>query len=295
MNLTSNVLSPLKGLTAPIVLTLCVLPALNGCGYAISSATGDFSERLKQTILAQNDPETVKEALPAYLLILEASAVGDTDNENLLFANANLYTSYLSLLPDDSVRKPRLSRKGLDFALRGTCLHAENWCDLQQKPATEMQGLLAETNIKDTDCLYSLAAAWSAWIQANKNDWNAVAQLAQVKQIMQKVIELDDTHQQGNAHLYLAVMESLIPETLGGKPELAKQHFQRAIELSPNNLMSKVLFAKHYARMVFDRDLHDNLLKSVLATHSEAPGLTLINTLAQQQAQQLLDSANDYF
>jgi hypothetical protein len=90
-------------------------------------------------------------------------------------------------------------------------------------------------------------------------------------------------------------MESLIPETLGGKPELAKQHFQRAIELSPNNLMSKVLFAKHYARMVFDRDLHDNLLKTVLAAHTEAPGLTLINTLAQQQAQQLLDSANDYF
>ena len=295
MNLTSNFLSPLKRLTAPIVLTLCVLPALNGCSFAISTATGDFSERLKQTILVQNDPETVKEALPAYLLILEASAAGDTDNENLLFANANLYISYLSLLPDDSARKPRLSRKGLDFALRGACLHAENWCDLQQKPATEMQGLLAETNIEDADCLHSLAAAWAAWIQANKNDWNAVAQLAQVKQIMQKVIELDDTHQQGNSHLYLAVMESLIPETLGGKPELAKQHFQRAIELSPKNLMSKVLFAKHYARMVFDRDLHDNLLKTVLAAQTEAPGLTLINTLAQQQAQQLLNSANDYF
>jgi hypothetical protein len=47
--------------------------------------------------------------------------------------------------------------------------------------------------------------------------------------------------------------------------------------------------------MVFDRDLHDNLLKTVLAAPTEAPGLTLINTLAQQQAQQLLDSANDYF
>jgi len=56
-----------------------------------------------------------------------------------------------------------------------------------------------------------------------------------------------------------------------------------------------VLYAKHYARMVFDRELHDKLLKTALAAESNAPELSLINTLAQQQAQQLLDSANDYF
>lgn len=282
-----------KSLAKRLSLMLCVLPALNGCSFLVSSATDDFSARLKQTILAQNDPEIVKDALPAYLLVMEASTADD--NENLLFANANLYTAYLSLLPDDSLRKARLSRKGLDFALRGVCIHSEHWCGIQQKPATDMQSLLAASGAEDIDSLYSLAAAWSAWIQANKNDWNAVAQLAQVKQIMEKVIALDETHQQGNAHLYLAVMESLIPETLGGKPDAAKQHFQRALELSPDNLMSKVLFAKHYARMVFNRDLHDNLLKTVLAAQTAAPGLTLINTLAQQQAQQLLDSANDYF
>jgi hypothetical protein len=112
---------------------------------------------------------------------------------------------------------------------------------------------------------------------------------------MQKVIELDETYKQGGAHVYLAVLESLIPETLGGKPELAKQHFQRAQQLAPENLMINVLFAKHYARMIFDRQLHDTLLKTTLSTQVTAPGLTLINTLAQQQALQLLDSANDYF
>jgi hypothetical protein len=59
--------------------------------------------------------------------------------------------------------------------------------------------------------------------------------------------------------------------------------------------MSKVLYAKHYARMAFDRNMHDNLLKTVLSAQVASPGLTLINTLAQQQAQVLLDSADDYF
>lgn len=278
----------------PLIL-LGFLCGMTGCSYFVSSATGDFSERLKQTILAQNDPETVTEALPAYLLMLETSAAGDRDDERLMFANANLYTAYLGLLPDDPIRKPRLSRKGLDFALNGICLHKQNWCDLQQQPANEITTLLAQAESDDIDSLYSVATAWSTWIQANKSDWNAVAQLAQVKQIMQKVIELDETYKDGSAHVYLAVLESLLPETLGGKPELAKQHFQRALELSPHNLMINVLYAKHYARMIFDRELHDKLLKTTLNAQATAPGLTLINTLAQQQAQQLLDSANDYF
>ncbi|MCQ8103824.1 TRAP transporter TatT component family protein [Methylomonas sp. SURF-2] len=285
----------LKQTIARPLLLLSLLSGPSGCGYMISSATEDFSERLKQTVLAQNDPQTVTEALPAYLLMLEASAAGNRDDEGLMFANAKLYTAFLSLLPDDTPRKPRLSRKALDFALRGLCLRKQDWCDLQQRPITDMPALLAQAEQCDTDSLYSAAAAWSTWIQANKSDWNAIAQLAQVKQIMQKVIELDETHQQGSAHVYLAVLESLIPETLGGRPELAKQHFQRALQLAPDNLMINVLYAKHYARMIFDRELHDTLLKTTLSSQVTAPGLTLINTLAQQQAQQLLDSANDYF
>ncbi|OAI16521.1 hypothetical protein A1359_07690 [Methylomonas lenta] len=274
---------------------LLIVMGLNGCSYIIGSATEDFTDNLKQTVLNHNDPDTVADALPAYLIMLEASATGDAENESLLFATANMYGAYISLLPDDEIRKQRLSRKSLDFALQGGCLHDQNWCGLQQKSFDDLRSLIAQTDIDDIDSLYSISAAWTAWIQANKSDWNAIAQLAQVKLILKRVLELDETYKQGTAHVYMAVMESLIPETLGGKPELAQQHFQRALQLAPDNLMINVLYAKYYARMAFDRDLHDNLLKKVLKANVAAPGLTLINTLAQQQAQQLLDNANDYF
>lgn len=277
---------------AALLLTML---GLNGCSYLINSATQDFSDHLKQTIMDHNDPATVVDALPAYVLMMEASTAGDDASENQLLSTANLYGAYISLLPDDVIRKQRLSQKSLDLALRGICIHDDGWCGLQQKSFVDLEALLVQTDADDIDRLFSVASTWATWIQANKSDWNAVAQLAQVKRIMQRVLELDESYQQGNAHLYLAVMESLIPEALGGKPELSKQHFERALQLAPNNLMTKVLYAKHYARMAFDRDLHDNLLKSTLAAQVSAPGLTLINTLAQQQAQQLLDSANDYF
>lgn len=278
-----------------ITSLLPIVMGLNGCSYIIGSATEDFTDNLKQTILNYNDPDTVADALPPYLIMLEASANGDAENESLMFSTANMYGAYISLLPDDVIRKQRLSRKGLNFALQGGCLHDQNWCGLQQKSFDDLRSLIAQTDIDDIDSLYNISAAWTAWIQANKSDWNAIAQLAQVKLILQRVLELDETYKQGAALVYMAVMESLVPETLGGKPELAQQHFQRALQLAPDNLMINVLYAKYYARMAFDRDLHDNLLKKVLKANVAAPGLTLINTLAQQQAQQLLDNANDYF
>jgi hypothetical protein len=59
--------------------------------------------------------------------------------------------------------------------------------------------------------------------------------------------------------------------------------------------MMKVVYAKQYARMMFDRELHDRLLNSVLSSDTKQPGLTLMNTLAQKQAKELLESADEYF
>jgi len=96
--------------------------------------------------------------------------------------------------------------------------------------------------------------------------------------------------------LYMAVMESLLPPTLGGKPDIAKKHFDRAIEISNGrNLMAKVLYAEKYARLLFDRELHDELLKQVVESDTGENDQILINTLAKQKAQALLIDSDDYF
>jgi hypothetical protein len=114
--------------------------------------------------------------------------------------------------------------------------------------------------------------------------------------MMQRVVALDESYQQGGAHLYLGVLETLLPPALGGRPEKGREHFLRAIEISQGrDLMAKVVFARSYARLVFDRELHDALCHEVLEAEPEAPGLTLTNLLAQQEARQLLDDSPDFF
>jgi len=96
--------------------------------------------------------------------------------------------------------------------------------------------------------------------------------------------------------MVLGVLNSVRPEAVGGKPELGRSYFEKAVQISGGkNLYAKTLEAEFYARLVFNQELHDKLLNEVLAADPKAPGLTLINTLAQERAKKLLASGKDYF
>ena len=279
-----------------IVLIGLIAIYLNGCSFFISNVTEDFGRSLSQSILDNDDPETVAEAIPAYLLLLETLVVNDPENETLLLSTATLYSSYMGLLEEGSNRKKQLADKAMFFVLRSACSHSEKFCQINELQYEPFEEIIKDTDVDDVDVLYSLGSIWALWIQANKADWNAIAQLAQVKLIMTRVVELDDSYKEGSAHVYLGVLSTILSPALGGTPEIGKQHFERAIKLSEGkNLMVKVVYAKQYARMMFDRELHDRLLNSVLNSDTKQPGLTLMNTLAQKQAKELLASADEYF
>ncbi|MFW5443468.1 MAG: TRAP transporter TatT component family protein [Methylococcaceae bacterium] len=262
----------------------------------MSRATDDFGKNLSKAILNHNEPETIAEAIPAYLLLLETLIVNEPDNETLLSSAATLYGAYTSLLSDDGDRKKQLSSQALNFAMRSACIHDQLLCQLNDQTYERFEAIIEQTNSDDIATLYLVGSAWAQWIQAHSSDWNAIAQLAQVKLTMTRVIELDNRYKGGNAHVYLGVLATILPPALGGTPEIGKQHFESALQLSEGkSLMVKVVYAKQYARMMFERELHDSLLNAVMSAQLEQPDLTLMNALAKKQARDLLDSADEYF
>jgi hypothetical protein len=135
-----------------------------------------------------------------------------------------------------------------------------------------------------------------SYLDATSEDWSAVAELPWVEAALERALALDETYAEGGLHAYLGILNSLRPPALGGRPEVARQHFERAIELSAGrDLSAKVEYARRYARMMFEQDLHDRLLMEVLAAPVEAEGLTLFNVLAKQEAEQLLATSGEYF
>ena len=78
--------------------------------------------------------------------------------------------------------------------------------------------------------------------------------------------------------------------------EAGKAHYERALTLSHGKDLSiNVDYARYYARTLYDRELHDRLLNQVMSAEPKQDGYTLFNTLAQREAQELLDAADEYF
>jgi hypothetical protein len=273
-----------------------VILLLAGCASLISSATSRMADNITLAILNQNDLETVRLGAPAYLLMLDGLIEGDAENTDLLLAGAKLYSSYTSAFIEDEERSKRLAEKSYRYARTALCIDVEHVCQALAVRQKEFEEILADTNIKDIPILYGFATAWAGWIQVNTSDWDALADLPKLTALFEQCLILDENFDDGGSHLYLGVLSTQLPPSLGGKPEKGRAHFERANEISAGkNLMINVLMAQHYARMVFDQELHDQLLQTVLTEPAEVPGLTLINTIAKLQASELLEESVDFF
>jgi len=146
----------------------------------------------------------------------------------------------------------------------------------------------------DVDRLYVFGTSWAGSMEANAGDFSAIADLPKLEYVFDHVTKLEPGLQDGRAQLYAGALASLRPAALGGDPEKARRHFEDALRYSERrDLMVHVEYARRYARQADDQQLHDRLLNEVLEADPQAPGLTLSNTVAQQEAADLL--AEDYF
>ncbi|MCK4674658.1 MAG: hypothetical protein KAT61_01990 [Gammaproteobacteria bacterium] len=281
-------------LKSSLLLTLVL--SISACGQLIANAKKEFAEDLSATILEFDDPDTIKKGAPAYLILISSMIKGDPDNPDLLESGARLYAAYASGFSDNATSKLALANRAFAYASHAICIRDKNFCEVKTLSYFEFKKRLAAVEKTQAESLFIFVSSWAGVIEANSSNWNAVAELPKVKAGIQRVLDIDETVDNGNAHLYMAVMESLLPPALGGKPELAKKHFDRAIEISNGeNLMAKVLYAEKYARMLFDRELHDELLQQVVDAEPGSQEQILINTLAKQRAAELLLSADEYF
>jgi hypothetical protein len=269
---------------------------LSGCSSMVSRATGRMTDNLGRAVRGQNDPETVRQAAPAFLVLVDGLIEDAPDNVELLTTGADLYSSYTGAFVDDPDRARRLATRGRDYGLRALCRAVGDTCGFESAPYDEFERRLTSVGRDDVAVLYAAAGAWATWIQAHRDDWDAIAEKARVDAMIQKVLDLDPTFDDGGPYLYVGVLATLLPKALGGRPDDGRQAFERAFEMSGGrNLMAKVLLAREYARQVFDRQLHDRLCREVLEASVEAPGLTLSNALAHEEAARLLASSEEWF
>ena len=278
------------------LLLLLAACGVGGCATIVDRATSNLGNQLSAGILDHDDPATVAAGLPAYLLLLDGLNHDGEPNPGRLCLAADLYGAYAGSFVDEPERSKRLSRRALNYAAQAACASEPSWCRITEVNFETVSKLTTGASADQAPALHCLGAAWAGYIQAHADDWNAIAAIPKVQRIIELAVQLDPEYRRGQGQLYLGVMNSLLPPAYGGKPETARDYFEQALALSEGkNQMVRVYYARQYARLVFDQELHDRLIAEALAADPEVPGLTLTNTLAQEQARVLQANSKDYF
>ena len=276
------------------LILACALTS--GRASLVSNAASGLADSLTSGILNNDDPETVRAGMPSYMIMMDGFVHENPENPAMLGAAANLYASFGAVFVDDPRRASRITTRGREYALRGICLTyapACRWRDLSYDDFVEtLDGLDA----RHAEAAYLYGFATLAYLRAHSSDWNSLAELPQAEALVKRYLEITGDAAKASAHMYLGILLTLRPPALGGKPEEARVHFEKAIEMSGGrDLSAKVEFAKGYAKLLYDRELHDRLVVEVLESDPYADGLTLTNVLAQQEALLLQADANEYF
>ena len=303
----------LWSVASPRLVTVClalVLP-LTGCSVrsmAVNSLADSLSES-GSVYASDEDPELVRDALPFALKTFESLLEQAPEHVGLLTATCSGFTQYANgFVEGDAVyieavdweaaerlesRALKLYLRGRDYCLKGLDIGNPG---IGERLRLEPERAASELAIEELELLFWTGASWGAAISVGLDRPELVVDLPAVQALMRRALELDEDWNDGAIHEVMISLEAL-PEAMGGSPERARGHFERAVELSRGRLAGPYLsLAQGLSVAEGDRAEFERLLETALAIDpQEAPESMLANLLAQRRARFLLDHMDDYF
>ena len=300
LRISAVVVSKSRHILYGFVLFLMTISA-TGCGRIIMYSARPLVDDINSSFMQQQDVDLAEKGTPTFLLFLDGLIVHSPKDKNLLLSGAKAYSSYTAAFVGDKYpeRNKILAEKAREYAFRAFSLHNRKFAEAKDKTHSEFVASLPTFREKDVPYLFNVAACWAGWIQANSESWDAIADLPKVQSLFERTIELDESFNYGASHTFMGVLLTIRPPSLGGRPEEARKHFERALELGQGRFLpAYVMYAKHYAKLVYKEKLFYDLLDSVLDSPvDEVSELILINRLAQRQARDLINDARkeEYF
>jgi hypothetical protein len=280
-----------------IIFTLAIVAACIPNKQMTVGSAATLLEEVSNSANKQSDLRVIREGMPAYLMLIDGMVEAVPDHARLLITAAQAYASFASAFVEDADREyaSTLYEKAKKYALRA--LELRGLKNPVYKPFDAFEEALNQLGKDDVPCMFWTATCWGSWIRLNLGSMAAVAELPRVEALMKRVLVLDEQFYFGGPHLFMGIWFASRPKMAGGDLTRARQHFQKALKFSQDKfLMTQVYYADHYARKTFDKELFVSTLKNVLnARADQIPQLTLLNTVAQKKAKELLAEADDYF
>jgi tetratricopeptide (TPR) repeat protein len=307
-------LNPIMKKFSPL-LSLIILILASGCSLKklAMGPTVDLLNAANPAIDESDDLILTEEALPAMIMILEGLLKSDLANSELRFLLSKAYGSYAFAFIEDRFFASENSdpEKALPYKERAKRYywqgrgHAINILQREipcidaalAQGVVELDLCLTEADPDSLPFLFWTAYNWGNFINLSKDNPDAIADLAKVERMMARVLVLDESYFNAAPHLFYGVYYASRPVLLGGDPEKAKKHFERAIDLtSEKYLVAHLFHAQFYAVAAQDQPLFERMLKKIQEASPDIyPAQRLANQLAKRKAMELAARTGELF
>ena len=274
-----------------LIVLIFMLSTLSSCSSFLAST---FVEPAVANFRQQTDLNLVCEGSPAYLLMIDSMIVSSPDSSSLLRTGTQSYSAFAAALAECGESEARITAITEKAHLYGIRLLSQ-YLPLDNGSTEELDKSLSKLDKGDVSSIFWGTFGWIGWVQRQAGSPSSMADLVTIEKIMARLLELDEGYEGGSIHLFFGGYHAIKPAMLGGKPELSRMHFEKALELSNRQfLMVQTTYAETLARNTMDRVIHDRLLNEVVNFPVDsAPEFALSNRIAIKRARRLLDE--DYF
>ncbi len=273
---------------------------VQGCSFTSLTigATSVIIDGGFKAINRETDLKLAAAAIPSDLKLLDGLIIEAPNNEKLLLLGAEGYTSYALGFVEDS-SKPRASLFYLRARNYGLRILFKNG-DFREHfngDLTDFKKALDKFGRSDVPAVFWTANAWGNYVNLNRDNVDALADLPKVEAMMKFVLRYDPSYFYGGAHLFFGTILGSLPAMFGGDTTASRENFEDAIKISDGKfLMTYYYYAKSYAVMTQNKQLFRSLLNKVI----DAPANLLLdqnlaNQIAKQKAEELLKHESDYF
>ena len=272
---------------------------LTGCSMKVLTVRSmdPILDDMRTAVNRNTDVDLLRDAMPASLIQLDGFIVAAPDDK-LILRGAEAYFGYANAFVEDTDKKRAglLYLKARDYGLRVLKGYSQ-FSKTLDGPEPAFKEMLYGFGAGDVPALFWTANSWLAWIGLNPDDPQAMMDLPKVIDMLERVVEIDETFYYGSTHAALGAYYASLPRMLGDNTLKAKQHFDKAFEISQGKmLLMYYLYAKFYAYQVQDRDLFVKTLEKIIQTPADTyPDMAFANELAKRKAKVLLDNVDMYF
>jgi len=299
-----------------LYMLLLLVAALfcSSCSINTLVANALTGEGTSTVFTGDTDSELVGDALPFAIKMYEALLDSTPNHQGLILTTGSLYVMYANAF----VQGPAEMLPLEDYAEKGTqldrakALYLKGVAILERGILNKYPGMLgdwgpednpaftqglAKMKKEDISLFYWYAAGTLSAYALNAFDISLGLRVPQLTAMMKKAYELNEHFNVSALDEFFLLLYGALPEGMGGDPEQALVHYQKALAKSKGlSAGPYVAYAQTIAVKNQDYNAFKTNLDAALSIDPAAdPSNTLINTITQRKARYLLDKAPDLF